>query len=79
SPIDNVEGLKGNLLLVHGMLDDNVLYQDTARLQERLIRAGKQFDVFLYPRGDHGIGRIEERPHVMATVVRYLWQKLTRP
>lgn len=79
SPVHHAIGLTGNLLLVHGMLDDNVLYQDTVRLQENLIREGKVFDTFAYPRGDHGMGRTHERPHVNALILRYLWQKLSRP
>lgn len=79
SPVHHAKGLKGNLLLVHGMLDDNVLYQDTVRLQENLIIEGKQFDTFAYPRGDHGMFRTHERPHINSLIVRYLWQKLTRP
>lgn len=79
SPVHHAAGLKGNLLLVHGMLDDNVLFQDTAQLMQRLIEAGKSFDQFNYPRDDHSIGRDESRPHVRVTIMRYLWQKLFRP
>jgi dipeptidyl-peptidase 4 len=79
SPVHHAKGLQGNLLLVHGMLDDNVLYQDTVRLQENLIKEGKYFDTFAYPRGDHGMFRVHERPHVMTTIVSYLYNKLSRP
>lgn len=79
SPVHQAKGLKGNLFLVHGMLDDNVLYQDVVRLQENLIKEGKHFDTFVYPRGDHGMGRDHERPHIMSLIVRYLYNKLTRP
>lgn len=78
SPVHHAKGLEGNLLLIHGMLDDNVLYQDTVRLQENLIREGKYFDTFEYPRGDHGMWRVHERPHIMATIMRYLYNKLYR-
>ena len=79
SPVHHAKGLQGNLMLIHGMLDDNVLYQDTVRLQENLIKEGKTFDVFSYPRGDHGMWRVHERPHIMANILRYLYSKLTRP
>lgn len=78
SPIYHAAGLKGNLLLIHGMLDDNVLYQDTARLIQRLIENGKAFDMMGYPRDDHSIGKDTSRPHVYSTIMRYLWQKLGR-
>lgn len=78
SPVWHADGLKDNLLLVHGILDDNVLFQDTARLIQRLIDKGKRFDVMVYPRDDHGIGKDTSRPHVFSTIMRYLWQKLSR-
>lgn len=79
SPVHHAKGLQGNLFLIHGMLDDNVLYQDTARLIENLIVEGKSFDSFGYPRGDHGIWREHETTHVWETIVGFLYQKLTRP
>ncbi len=81
SPIYHADGLddEANLLLIHGMLDDNVLYQDTVRLEERMIENGKFFDSFEYPRGDHGMWRVHERPHVFETIMRYLYHKLNRP
>lgn len=79
SPISYASGLKDNLLLVHGMLDDNVLYQDTARLIQRLIDNGKYFDMLAYPRDDHSIGKDTSRPHVFASIMAYLYEKLNRP
>jgi dipeptidyl-peptidase-4 len=78
SPITYASGLQDNLLLVHGMLDDNVLYQDTARLIQRLIDNGKYFDMLAYPRDDHGIGKETSRPHVFTSIMTYLYQKLYR-
>jgi dipeptidyl-peptidase 4 len=79
SPITYASGLQDNLLLVHGMLDDNVLFQDTARLMQRLIENGKYFDIMAYPRDDHGMGKDTSRPHVQATILRYLYNKLMTP
>ena len=78
SPITYASGLKSNLLLVHGIVDDNVLFQDTARLMQRLIDNGKYFDLMAYPRDDHSISKDTSRPHVFSTVMRYLWHKLGR-
>lgn len=78
SPVTYASGLKDNLLLVHGMLDDNVLFQDTARLAQRLIVNGKYFDMLAYPRDDHGIGKDTSRPHVMGSIMLYLYEKLNR-
>jgi dipeptidyl aminopeptidase/acylaminoacyl peptidase len=55
SPIYFAEGLEGNLLICHGMLDDNVLFYDTVRLTERLIELGKEnWQVAMYPVERHG-------------------------
>ena len=78
SPIYHASGLEGNLLLVHGMLDDNVLYSDTARLFQKLIESGKYFDQMSYPHDNHSIGRVESRPHVYGTIARYLYFHLNR-
>jgi len=52
------KNLKGRLLLVHGMEDSNVLYQDTVKLYRELLKAGKEANVelFLDPTGGHGLG-----------------------
>lgn len=52
------KNLKKPLLLIHGMLDDNVLFQDTIRVYRELLRSGKEtlVDLFLDPDGDHGLG-----------------------
>jgi dipeptidyl aminopeptidase/acylaminoacyl peptidase len=52
------KGLKAKLLLVHGMEDSNVLYQDTVRIYRELIKEGKEtlVELFLDPTGGHGLG-----------------------
>lgn len=55
SPINFVDGLKGNLLIVHGTGDDNVHYQNTEMLVNRLIEKGKIFYQLSYPMRTHGI------------------------
>ncbi|MEO5789540.1 prolyl oligopeptidase family serine peptidase [Gelidibacter sp.] len=55
SPIYFAEGLKGNLLIAHGMLDVNVHFQDVVRLAQRLIELGKDnWEMAVYPAEDHG-------------------------
>ncbi|MDA7979032.1 MAG: prolyl oligopeptidase family serine peptidase [Pirellulales bacterium] len=52
------KNLKGKLLLVHGMEDANVLYQDTVRVYRELLKAGKEalVELFVDPTGGHGLG-----------------------
>ena len=55
SPIEFADGLKGGLLIAHGMLDDNVLFQDSVRLYQRLIELRKDdFELAGYPLERHG-------------------------
>ena len=55
SPIYYAEGLKGNLLICHGMVDVNVHYQDAVRLSQRLIELRKgNWELASYPMEDHG-------------------------
>jgi dipeptidyl aminopeptidase/acylaminoacyl peptidase len=55
SPIYYAEGLKGALLMCHGMVDDNVHFQDIVRLSQRLIELGKDnWELAVYPLERHG-------------------------
>ncbi|HEY9227268.1 MAG TPA: DPP IV N-terminal domain-containing protein [Gemmatimonadaceae bacterium] len=55
SAINFVNGLRGDLLVVHGSGDDNVHYQGTEQLINALVAAGKQFQMMEYPNRTHGI------------------------
>lgn len=55
SPIYFAKGLKGHLLMCHGMIDDNVHYQDVVKLTQRLIELGKDnWELASYPLEQHG-------------------------
>ncbi len=55
SPIYFAEGLKGHLLIAHGMVDINVHFQDVVRLAQRLIELEKDnWEMAIYPAEDHG-------------------------
>jgi len=54
SPILNASKLKGHLLLIHSMLDDNVHPANTMQLLTALTNAGKDVDLRIYPPGHHG-------------------------
>ena len=77
SPISFAEGLRGKLLLIHGSGDDNVHYQGTERLANRLIELGKPFDLMVYPNRTHSIS---EGPgtsaHVYNRIARYFVEHL---
>lgn len=77
SPINFAEGLRGNLLLVHGSGDDNVHYQGSERLINRLVALGKPFDSMVYPNRTHSINEGEGTTfHLNALLARYLLEHL---
>jgi dipeptidyl-peptidase-4 len=72
SPVFHAEGLEGNLLVVHGVLDDNVLFQDAIWMIQKMIESGKYFDLMIYPRDDHGLTlRHESLPDCMERFAAY--------
>jgi dipeptidyl-peptidase-4 len=55
SPINHAAELKGKLLIIHGMADDNVHTQNSYDFITALVAANKQFEMQLYPNSNHGI------------------------
>jgi dipeptidyl-peptidase-4 len=55
SPITAAKNLHGKLLLIHGSIDDNVHMQNTMQFVYELQKAGKQFQLMLYPKSRHGV------------------------
>ncbi len=71
SPINFAGGLRGKLLLVHGLQDDNVHAQDALQLVDELISLNKDFDLMIYPREDHGFQRDCSNVHVQRAILEY--------
>ncbi len=77
SPINFAEGLRGKLLIVHGSGDDNVHYQGTEKLVNRLIELGKPFDSMAYPNRTHSISEGRGTTlHIYSLIARYLTDHL---
>ncbi|HEY9283305.1 MAG TPA: S9 family peptidase [Pyrinomonadaceae bacterium] len=77
SPTTFVNGLKGDLLIVHGTGDDNVHYQGTEYLMNALIAANKQFTIMPYPNRSHGISEGEGTTrHLYELLTQYLTEHL---
>jgi dipeptidyl-peptidase-4 len=76
SPINFVDELSGNFLLVHGTADDNVHYQNTMNLTNALIKANKQFTQFSYPNKNHGIYGGNTRLHLYTMMTNFLLKNL---
>ncbi len=76
SPINHVDKLKGDFLLVHGTGDDNVHVQNTMRMVEALIQADKEFEWALYPDKNHGIYGGNTRLHLYKKMTNFIHETL---
>jgi dipeptidyl-peptidase 4 len=76
SPVYFADRLKGNYLLVHGIADDNVHFQNSAEMVNALVKANKQFDSYYYPNRNHGIYGGNTRLHLYTKMTNFLIEKL---
>jgi len=76
SPINHVDKLKGDYLLIHGTGDDNVHVQNTMRMVEALIQADKQFEWMIYPDKNHGIYGGNTRLHLYKKMTDFIHRTL---
>jgi len=76
SPINHVDKLEGKYLLIHGMADDNVHFQNAVEMSESLIRANKQFDYYAYPNRNHGIYGFNARMHLYTKMTDFIQENL---
>lgn len=74
SPIYFADKLKGKFLLIHGMADDNVHFQNSAEFVNALLKKKKQFDTFYYPNKAHSLSGV--RLHVYTLMTDYLLKNL---
>lgn len=76
APESMVANLKGHLLIIHGLADDNVHFQNAAELTKRLVEANKQFESTYYPNKNHGISGGKTREQLFRRITDYLLEKL---
>ena len=72
SPINHVDKLEGDFLLIHGSGDDNVHLQNTMRMVEALVQANKQFEWMVYPDKNHGIYGGNTRLHLYTKMTDFI-------
>jgi dipeptidyl-peptidase-4 len=68
--------LRGRLLLMHGMADDNVLFLNSTKLYRHLQDLGKPFDVMVYPGAKHGLIRQHDGRHAYRTILAFFNKNL---
>jgi dipeptidyl-peptidase-4 len=67
-----VGDMQGDLLLVHGLIDENVHFRHTARLVNRLIAARKRYEILLFPDERHGPRALADRVYLEQRVTGFL-------
>jgi dipeptidyl-peptidase 4 len=78
SPVFQAANLKGKLMLVHNFEDDNVLFQHSLRMVDALQKAGKPFEMMLYPQKAHGVGGPVRR-HMLEGMTAFWERSLLNP
>jgi dipeptidyl-peptidase-4 len=76
SVMHHVSAIQGKLMLVHGLIDENVHFRHTARLINALIRAGKPYDLLLFPDERHGPRNLADRIYLEERIAAYFQQHL---
>lgn len=76
SPMNHVEKIKGNYLIIHGTADDNVHFQNAVEMVNTMINKGVKFDSEFYPNKNHGIGGAKTRLHLYERMTRFILEKL---
>ena len=73
---DHVPNMQGKLMIVHGLIDENVHFRHTARLINKLIASGKEYDLLIFPEERHSPRRLRDRIYmeqrISDFVVRHL-------
>jgi dipeptidyl-peptidase-4 len=78
SPINFAAGLDGSLLICHGAMDNNVHLQHTVRIADEYQKAGKLFELMIYPRVRHGVRMSNHRLHFHRLKTDFLERRLIR-
>jgi len=78
SPRWSAKDLHGQLLLMHGAIDDNVHPQNTMQLAYELQKAGQQFGMMLYPKSRHGVSEPALVKQLRATMLEFTERTLLR-
>lgn len=76
SAFTRADKLHGNLLIVHGLNDDNVHYQNVAEYSECLVQKNIPFDMHVYTNRNHGIYGGNTRMHLYGKITNYFKRNL---
>ena len=73
----HVDGLEGALLLVHGLMDENVHFRHTTRLTQAMVEAQKSYELLCFPKERHSPRSLKDRVYMEQRVFSFLqkWLK----
>jgi dipeptidyl-peptidase-4 len=76
SAIGHADALQGNLLIVHGLADDNVHARNTLLYTEALVEKNRQFEMQVYPDDNHFLRKRNNQRHVYERLLKFLKDNL---
>ncbi len=76
--VTHVDKIRGGLMVIHGMADDNVLFTHSTLLFKKLQEQGKLFQTMVYPGAKHGISGKQNKIHVYNSMNEFIKKSLTQ-
>ncbi|GAB4858467.1 hypothetical protein Ancab_009941 [Ancistrocladus abbreviatus] len=76
SVMHHICNIKGRLLLVHGMIDENVHFKHTARLVNAIVAAGKPYELLIFPDERHMPRRLRDRVYMEERIWEFIERNL---
>ena len=73
---EHIPNMRGKLLLIHGLIDENVHFRHTTRLINRLVASGKDYDLLLFPDERHSPRRLRDRIYMEKRMCDYFIKNL---
>merc|ERR1712038_26682 len=72
----HIQNMRGKLMIIHGLIDENVHFRHTARLINRLISGGKDYDLLIFPDERHSPRRVRDRVYMEKRMSDYFVKNL---
>ncbi len=68
----HIDNLKGHLMIIHGLIDENVHFRHSARLVNALIKANKSYELILFPDERHMPRKLDERIYMEERIFEFI-------
>lgn len=76
SVMSHVQNMRGSLMLIHGLIDENVHFRHTARLINKLVEHRKRYDLILFPCERHGPVKIQDKIYLEDCMMDFFVKKM---